>query len=39
MNDFIVTTDSKLYSQMVELGVKAKNASSILANLSSELQN
>ena len=39
MNDFIVTTDSKLYSQMVELGVKAKNASSILANLSSEQKN
>lgn len=39
MNTFNVSTDSKLYSQMVELGVKAKNASSILANLSCEQKN
>jgi len=39
MNDFNVPADSKLYSQMVELGVKAKSAASILANLSSEQKN
>ena len=39
MNNFNVSTDSKLYSQMVELGMKAKSASGILANLSSEQKN
>ena len=39
MNDINVTTDSKLYSQMVELGMNAKRASSILANLSSDQKN
>ena len=34
-----MSTDSKLYSQMVELGMKAKSASGILANLSSEQKN